>query len=206
SPLPPQAATGRTTGGSLGAPSSGGTAGQGSGTKRPSGNGSWRSSAISRRAQPWRNTLTSRRRVARRVRWRSGHTPVTSSNVLAGNVSSSPPPPPPSPTAAPAPPPPTRPAPARPAPPVPGASPPARDLADLNPLVNPAPHAIPSRIPGLRRQIGQNQPGVFVAVLPASQQRAGDLVTRKGDARPAPAGARTRRKGGQGPPAGCPRG
>ena len=62
----------------------GGTTGQGSGTKRPSGKGAWRSSATSSRTQPWRNTLTSRRRGARRVRRRSGHPPVTSSRVLAG--------------------------------------------------------------------------------------------------------------------------
>jgi len=69
------------------AAANGGTTGQGSGTKRPSGTGSWRRRATSRRTQPWRNTLPSRRRVARRVRGRSGHTPVPSSRVLTGMVS-----------------------------------------------------------------------------------------------------------------------
>ena len=70
----------------------GGTTGQGAGTKRPSGTGSWRSSAPSSRTQPWRTTLPSRRRVARRVRGRSGHPPVTSSQVLTGMVASAAPP------------------------------------------------------------------------------------------------------------------
>ena len=69
-----------------------GTAGHGSGLKRPVGNGSWRSKATGSATHPWRTTLTSRRRVARRDRDRSGHNPVTSSSVLAGMVSAAAPP------------------------------------------------------------------------------------------------------------------
>jgi hypothetical protein len=83
---------------------------------------------------------------------------------------------------------------------------PARTLRDLKTLFNPGPQAIPAGITGLRRQIRQDQPRVLVAVLPAGQQRARDLVARKGDARPAPTRTRPRRKRRQGPPAGRPRG
>ena len=48
------------------------------------------------------------------------------------------------------------------------------------------PQAIPAGITRLRRQIGQDQPRVPVAVLPAGQLRAKDLVARKGDACAAP--------------------
>ena len=63
-----------------------------------------------------------------------------------------------------------------------------------------------SRITGLRRQIGQDQPGVFVAVFPAGQQGAGHLVPRKGQARAAPTRPGPRDEGHQGPPAHRPSG
>ena len=61
---------------------------------------------------------------------------------------------------------------------------PARALRDLKALFDPRPQAIPARLTGLRCQIGQEQPGGFVAVFPARQQGAGHLVARKG--RPVP--------------------
>src|SRR4029434_8528798 len=69
-----------------------GTAGEGSGTKRPRGSGAWSSNATRIRFQPRRKTLTSRKRVARRVRAGWGTRGVTSRTVLAGGVSPPPPP------------------------------------------------------------------------------------------------------------------
>ena len=60
--------------------------------KAPAGQGSWRRSATNRRTHPWRNTLTSRRRGARRVRGCGGHNAFSSSTVLAGSAASAAPP------------------------------------------------------------------------------------------------------------------
>src|SRR5262245_29380310 len=65
-----------------------GTAGQGSGTKRPRGSGTWASKATRIRVQPRRKTLTSRRRVARRVLGCVGTKAVTSGTVLARTAAS----------------------------------------------------------------------------------------------------------------------
>ena len=56
------------------------------------GSGAWSSNATRMRFQPRRKTLTSRRRVARRIRGCSGIRAVTSGTVLAGIVSSASPP------------------------------------------------------------------------------------------------------------------
>jgi hypothetical protein len=88
----PHAASGRAICGSRTSSSHGGTAGQGAGTKRPGGTGSCRSNATKSATPPWRNTRTSRKRVARRSRGRPGHRAVTASHVLAGTVSSAAPP------------------------------------------------------------------------------------------------------------------
>src|SRR5439155_153452 len=55
-------------------------------------------------------------------------------------------------------------------------------LRDFKSLFNPRAETIPAGITGLRRQISEDQPGVFVALLPAGQQRAGHLVAGKSDA------------------------
>ena len=91
-PPTPQAACGRARSGARASSSHGGTVGHGSGTKAPGGKGAWRRKATNRATPPWRNTLTSRRRVARRVRGRSGHNAVTARSVLSGMSSSAIPP------------------------------------------------------------------------------------------------------------------
>src|SRR3989442_10996732 len=83
---------------------------------------------------------------------------------------------------------------------------PARAFGDFEALFDPGAQTIPAGITGLRRQVGQDQPRVFVAVLPAGQQRAGDLVPRKGEAHAAPTRPGPGHEGQQGAPAGRPGG
>src|SRR6266446_5521830 len=69
---------------------------------------------------------------------------------------------------------------------------PARALRDLEALLTPGSHAIPAGRTGLRRQVCQDQPWIFVTRLPARQQRAMELAMAafEGAAGPLPGGAR----------------
>ena len=53
---------------------------------------------------------------------------------------------------------------------------PAGAFGDLETLFNPGPQPIPTGGAGLRRQVRQNQPRIFVARFPARQQRAVELT------------------------------
>jgi hypothetical protein len=170
-PPTPQAACGRARSGARASSSHGGTVGHGSGTTAPGGKGAWRRKATNRATPPWCNTLTSRRRVARRVRGRPGHNAVTARSVLSGMSSSAIPPtlsshrqPPPCG--------PLRGAHAR-AVPLP-----ARALGDFAALCDRGAQPLPAGIPGLRRQGGQHQPGGRIALLPQGQPRALHLPAR----------------------------
>ena len=170
--------------------------------KAPAGQGSWRRSATNRRTHPRRNTLTSRRRGARRVRGCGGHNAFSSSTVLAGSAASAAPPTLSSHNVATA----TR----SPQPRRAGwmAYPctvpwPARAVGALQPLFDPGPQAIPACCAGLRPPSGQDQPRIVVAVLtsaPARGTRPGAVCgqahaapTRPGSWDAGPPGPPTRR-------------
>jgi hypothetical protein len=82
---------------------------------------------------------------------------------------------------------------------------PARALRALHALCDPGAPPIPAGIPGLGRHIGQEPPRVFLALLPAGQQRAGPRVARQGPAGAAPTRPRPWCTARQGPPTGRPR-
>ena len=175
-PPTPQAACGRARSGARASSSHGGTVGHGSGTKAPGGKGAWRRKATNRATPPWRNTLTSRRRVARRVRGRSGHNAVTARSVLSHVVFGHPPhPEQPQGGASHRQPPPCGPLRGAHARAVPR---PARALGDCAALCDRGAQPIPAGIPGLRRQGGQPQPGGRIALRPQGQPRALHLPAR----------------------------
>src|SRR5207247_8848500 len=74
---------------------------------------------------------------------------------------------------------------------------PAAALGDLNALFDPPPQPIPTSRPGLRRQIGEDQPWILVARLPARQQGTVELAVTafEGDTRALPGRARLGHQG-----------
>ena len=176
------------------------------GQSGPAATGSWRSKATNSATQPWRNTLTSRRRVARRVRGRSGHNAVTSSKRAGGNRLVRCPAHTEQPQrrdghGQPQPRRPVRVAHAR-AVPLP-----AGPLGDFKALFDPGPQAIPARITGLRRPDRSGSargPCSRLPTAPAGCRPPGSGF--KGDARAAPTRARPGHKAQQGAPARAPGG
>src|SRR5438132_5311447 len=80
---------------------------------------------------------------------------------------------------------------------------PAAALGDLKTLLNPRAQPIATGRTGLRRQIGQDQPWILVARLPARQQGTVELAVAafEGHARPLPRGAWLRHQRLEGNPA-----
>src|SRR5262245_44526769 len=74
---------------------------------------------------------------------------------------------------------------------------PAGALGDLEALLDPGPQPIPTGGTGLRRQVRQEQPWIFVPRLPAGQQGAVQLAVTafESDARSLPGGARLGHQG-----------
>ncbi len=170
--------------------------GQGSGRKRPVGRGWSFRRAASSRAWPRRTTLTRRGRVVRRTR-RGGV--GQAAMVLGGSAASASPPRLTSQSVATATASQSRAA--RSGSGHPGGLPlPAGPLGEREPALDPGAHAVPARVGGVRRQVGQEQPGLGAPVGPADQQRAdqppvGPLEGRPGALpRPARGGERPQRR------------
>src|SRR5207244_126959 len=68
---------------------------------------------------------------------------------------------------------------------------PSAALGDLEALLDPGAQAIPTRGAALGWQIGQDEPSLFVAVLPTGQQRARQAAGPTDKGRPTPLPART---------------
>jgi len=186
--------------GSWASSSNAGTVGHGSGTQRPCGRDSWRSSAThsgtppltqhAHQPQPGRPARpplpwAQRRHVAQCAGWDRlvrGLAHPQEPQRRHGHGS----------------PPPRRPGGSTHA----GAVPlPPRACGALKALVAPGAQPIPAGITGLRRQSREEPPGGFVALLPARQPGTGHLVACTGDARTAPPRPCPRGKTRQRPPA-----